>query len=101
MPVHRGPAILCSMGTKSRETIYGASIRAAYDLFRAHGWLDDVASYHVDPPAPARWTGHRHTTPAGRYDHVIYDSGFEPHPGIGGVQSTLHLDRREALPVRA
>ena len=29
LPVHRGPAILSRMGTKSRETIYGASIRAA------------------------------------------------------------------------
>ena len=29
LPVARGPAILSRMGTKSRETIYGASIRAA------------------------------------------------------------------------
>jgi hypothetical protein len=29
LPVPRGPAILSRMGTKSRETIYGASIRAA------------------------------------------------------------------------
>ena len=29
LPLQRGPAILPPMGTKSRETIYGASIRAA------------------------------------------------------------------------
>jgi hypothetical protein len=29
LPVQRGPAILSRMGTKSRETIYGASVRAA------------------------------------------------------------------------
>ena len=29
LPVHRGAAILSPMGTKSRETIYGASVRAA------------------------------------------------------------------------
>jgi hypothetical protein len=29
LPVPRGPAILFRMGTKSRETIYGASVRAA------------------------------------------------------------------------
>src|SRR5262245_413403 len=29
LPVPRGPAILLPMGTKSRETIYGASVRAA------------------------------------------------------------------------
>ena len=29
LPVPRGPAILFAMGTKSRETIYGASVRAA------------------------------------------------------------------------
>ena len=29
LPVLRGPANLCRMGTKSRETIYGASVRAA------------------------------------------------------------------------
>ena len=29
LPVPRGPAILSRMGTKSRKTIYGASIRAA------------------------------------------------------------------------
>jgi hypothetical protein len=29
LPVPRSPAILCRMGTKSRETIYGSSVRAA------------------------------------------------------------------------
>jgi hypothetical protein len=29
LPLHRGPAILSRMGTKSRETIYGSSVRAA------------------------------------------------------------------------
>jgi hypothetical protein len=29
LPVRRGPAILSRMGTKSRETTYGASVRAA------------------------------------------------------------------------
>jgi hypothetical protein len=29
LPFPRGPAILSRMGTKSRETIYGASVRAA------------------------------------------------------------------------
>ena len=29
LPVAHGPAILSRMGTKSRQTIYGASIRAA------------------------------------------------------------------------
>ena len=29
LPVPRGPAHPCRMGTKSRETIYGASVRAA------------------------------------------------------------------------
>jgi hypothetical protein len=29
LPLERGPAILSRMGTKSRETIYGASVRAA------------------------------------------------------------------------
>ncbi|MET4151712.1 hypothetical protein ABIC08_003522 [Bradyrhizobium sp. RT9b] len=29
LPVSRGPAILSRMGTKSRETLYGASVRAA------------------------------------------------------------------------
>ena len=28
LPVPRGPAILSRMGTKSRETIYGGSVRA-------------------------------------------------------------------------
>ena len=29
LPVPRGPAIVSRMGTKSRETIYGGSVRAA------------------------------------------------------------------------
>ena len=29
LPQHRGPAILSRMGTKSRESIYGSSVRAA------------------------------------------------------------------------
>ena len=40
LPVTRGPAILSRMGTKSRETIYGASIRAAAE--RAAGARKDA-----------------------------------------------------------
>ena len=39
LPVRRDPAILSRMGTKSRETIYGASVRAAAEVIAVRSRL--------------------------------------------------------------
>ena len=43
LPVPRGPAHPLAMGTKSRETIYGASVRAAARARKEADRLDLVA----------------------------------------------------------
>lgn len=51
----------------------------ALALFEERGWLDDPASYHLDPPPlerPQIQTGWA----AGRsYERLWWDSGYEPH----------------------
>jgi ribosomal protein S27E len=57
LPVRRGPAILSGMGTKSRETIYGASIRAAAeqaDRLACEAWNKRMLGFQGPAqPSPA------------------------------------------------
>ena len=59
----------------------GAEVREAVDLYQDRGWLDDPRTYHRDPPpaptvdlTPARSRGLR-------YEHLAYESEFEPWDG--------------------
>jgi pimeloyl-ACP methyl ester carboxylesterase len=71
--------------------------RAAVALFRERGWLDDPRSYHGDPPPleveslteGAVWTraGRR------RFRHLVFESGFTPHPDEPGRERWLEHPR--------
>ncbi len=64
---------------------------AAIEMFRAHGWLDDPASYHVHPPPLERHdvTLRKARSGAIRYTVMSFDSGYEPHPGEPGRERWL------------
>lgn len=62
---------------------------AARELFEARGWLEKPAAYHRKPPAltdpllrPARLRSLH-------YEHLSFESGYEPHPDEPGRERWL------------
>jgi hypothetical protein len=61
---------------------------AARAFYEQSGWLERPAGYHRDPPPleaeltaeEAAWSGPRRR----RYRRLVFESGFEPHPGEPG-----------------
>lgn len=67
-------------------------IAEARSLFARRGWLRDPIGYHVDPTPLARpavsdgrWLGHR-------FERVVFESGYEPHPGEPGRERWLSYE---------
>ncbi len=65
----------------------------ALERFAAEGWLDDPRRYHRDPP-PLEAVSSRHIG-MGRFgfEHVRFDSGYEPHLGEPGRDRWLDYRR--------
>jgi hypothetical protein len=83
-------ARIISVGDRSRV---GNEVTAALDFFAERGFLDAPASYHRDPPAlepldlrPAQSRGLR-------YQHLTFESGYEPHAGEPGRERWLGYER--------
>ena len=56
----------------------------AAGLYQARGWLDDPASYHLDPPR-LEDVEFEHTRSHGiPYRIMSFESGYEPHAGEPG-----------------
>ncbi|MCU1380064.1 MAG: hypothetical protein JWN29_3047 [Acidimicrobiales bacterium] len=62
-----------------------AETRAAVDVIRRHGWLEDPTGYHIAPPAPPQVELERKRFGRIRYDELTFDSGFEPVPDMPGA----------------
>jgi hypothetical protein len=60
------------------------------------GWLRDPAGYYPSPPPVGEWTSSDQSTWLGvrrrRYQHVVWASGFEPHPGEPGGERWLERE---------
>ena len=59
-------------------------VDTALDLYRARGWLDDPLGYHRDPPPLAAPKIERARTGRIHYEHVQFESLYEPHPDEPG-----------------
>jgi hypothetical protein len=74
-----------------------AEINGAVEVFSDSGWLDAPATFHHAPPPPTnvsirRVRGLRHT-----YEHLSFESGYEPHPAEPGRTRWLdYFANREA-----
>ncbi|MGY4513334.1 hypothetical protein ACVIN2_006788 [Bradyrhizobium sp. USDA 3650] len=79
--VPRGPAILSHMGTKSRETIYGASVRAA-----------------AEQAAEARKTADRLACQAWNARMLGFKGPAQPLPTLGDALNAGYRYPRSALP---
>ncbi|MEX2206505.1 MAG: hypothetical protein WEF50_09790 [Myxococcota bacterium] len=64
-------------------------VREAHALFERSGWLEKPESYHREPPAleaPAlRWR----RSLGFSFEHLSFESGYEPHPGEPGRERWL------------
>lgn len=66
-------------------------IQTANELFAARGWLDSPADYHVKPPGieeiEATWKTVSFL--GSDYNHMSFESGYEPHVGEPGRERWL------------
>lgn len=74
---------------RAEQVVSSEEVLRAVDLFRERGWLDKPEGYHAPPPSlgdpdvrPERWRGHH-------YDHVSFESGYEPPEGSPGRERWL------------
>jgi len=77
----RQPMVMPADHDRIRDEVHAARM-----LFRAEGWLEEPARYHATPPALDDVDVR--SLRAGRcaYEHVSFESGYEPHadePGRG------------------
>jgi hypothetical protein len=64
-------------------------VNAAAELYDARGWLDDPTSFHVAPPPLSRPRHHRRKWRRLEFDHLEWESGYEPHRGEPGRERWL------------
>ena len=56
----------------------------AVEMFNDRGWVDDPRSYHHDPPPLENPTIEQQRSGPFRFEHLTFESGYEPHPGEPG-----------------
>lgn len=61
-----------------------SDIRAAHALWNERGWLADPARYHSDPPVPGGVCLTRDRVMDQRYEHLSFESGYEPPAEVPG-----------------
>jgi dienelactone hydrolase len=90
-------SVRMSMGGWQQHERIRAEVHAARELFRGRGWLEQPVTYHAAPPPLGSPTIER--THAGRYEfeHVRFDSDYEPSPDEPGRERWLsYVDNRIA-----
>ena len=64
-------------------------VHEARVLFQGHGWLANPAAYHQTPPAlEQHWMKLRRSSRL-RFEHLSFESFYEPHPGEPGRKRWL------------
>lgn len=62
---------------------------AAREIFQGQGWLEKPESYHVRPPPLENPTLVRRKTRGIAYEHLSFESGYEPRPEEPGRERWL------------
>lgn len=62
------------------------------EMFNERGWVDDPRSYHSDPPALTAVTTERRGLAGAQFEHVTFESGYEPNPGEPGRERWLDYE---------
>lgn len=85
---HRRPS-------REAERRIAAEVDAARELFQERGWIDDPLAYHRAPP-PLESVRLRPADSLGtRFQHLEFDSGYEPHFGEPGRARWLNYRPNE------
>jgi hypothetical protein len=61
----------------------------ALEIYEERGWLNDPASYHVRPPSLEPESLEQSQSHGFYYQHLRYESGYEPHAGEPGRERWL------------
>ena len=59
-------------------------IEEARSLYRERGWAEDPGSFHLDPPKIEEVRIEKERTGRLAYEHLAFESLYEPHPGEPG-----------------
>jgi hypothetical protein len=70
----------------------GVEVAQAFELYRDRGWLDDPESYHRAPPPPQVWSSRGERVLGQPYEHLSFQSEYEPHRGEPGRERWLEMD---------
>jgi hypothetical protein len=70
----------------------GAEVLEAFELYRERGWLADPESYHLTPPPPTDWSTRGERVLGQPYEHLSFQSEYEPHRGEPGRARWLDQD---------
>jgi len=70
----------------------GVEVAQAFELYRERGWLEDPESYHRTPGAPAVWSTRGERALGQPYEHLSFESDYEPHRGEPGRERWLEMD---------
>src|SRR5882724_5499143 len=68
-------------------------VAAAAEIFDARGWLRDPSSYHRSPPPLVRPKIRSKRVGFSTFEHLKFESGYEPHAGEPGRERWLALER--------
>jgi hypothetical protein len=75
----------------------GGELRDALELYQSSDWLADPTRYHRSPPPPALTERSRGSVRGVPFEHLVWESGYEPHPGEpGGPRWQARVANRSA-----
>jgi dienelactone hydrolase len=77
----------------SRAARIGRELDEALVLFKENGWLDEPASYHRNPPPITSMEGGDLRHPEDGFEHLTFESLYEPWPGEPGRERWLSYER--------
>ena len=78
------------------ERITG-ELDVALAAYERHGWDRHPLRFHRPPPPPGGATvRHQHIGPL-RYEHLSFDSGYEPHPDLPGGDRWTALEENRTV----
>jgi hypothetical protein len=75
----------------------GVEVAEAFDLYRERGWLDYPESYHQTPAAPTGWSTRGERVLGQPYEHLSFQSAYEPHRGEPGRERWLDVDANRTV----
>lgn len=91
-----GPGVTDAVGAEQVRALAERGLA----LYRDRGWLEDPASYHQTPPPLAEITMNSKSLGGLSYEHMRFESEFEPHEGMPGRERFQAFDSNQLAHAR-